>query len=138
TRLVSDWSSDVCSSDLSARQITEKHLNYTFRTHVIDPDRCQMRTKWVKERGFKRAALITENTDFGVGLVDETKKAFASLHPGAELKSIIFDRAVVDLTPQLLEIKNWKPDVLLNGGIGTPMYLIAKQAYDIGLTPAVP
>src|SRR5437667_1825725 len=30
------------------------------------------------------------------------------------------------------------PDVLLNGGIGTPMYLIAKQAYDVGLTPAVP
>ena len=56
----------------------------------------------------------------------------------AELKTIIFDRAVVDLTPQLLEIKNWNPDVLLNGGIGTPTYLIIKQAYDIGLFPAVP
>jgi branched-chain amino acid transport system substrate-binding protein len=128
----------VFSTQASARQITERHLNYTFRTHVIDPDRCQMWTKWVKERGFKRAALITENTDYGVGLVDETKKAFAALHPGAELKTIIFDRAVVDLTPQLLEIKNWKPDVLLNGGIGTPMYLIIKQAYDVGLHPTVP
>jgi branched-chain amino acid transport system substrate-binding protein len=128
----------VFSTQASARQITERHLNYTFRTHVIDPDRCQMWTRWVKERGFKRAALITENTDYGVGLVDETKKAFAALHPGAELKTIIFDRAVVDLTPQLLEIKNWKPDVLLNGGIGTPMYLIIKQAYDVGLHPTVP
>src|SRR4029450_6542267 len=79
-----------------------------------------------------------ENTDYGVGLVDETKKAFAAMLPGAELKTIIFDRAVVDLTPQLLEIKSWKPDVLLNGGIGTPMYLIAKQAFDVGLLPAVP
>ena len=78
---------------------------------MIDPDRCQMWTRWAKERGFKRVALITENTDYGVGLVDETKKAFASMYPGAELKTIIFDRAVVDLTPQLLEIKNWKPDV---------------------------
>ena len=128
----------VFSTQASARQITERHLTYTFRTHVIDPDRCQMWTRWVKERGFKRAALITENTDYGVGLVDETKKAFAALHPGAELKTIIFDRAVVDLTPQLLEIKNWKPDVLLNGGIGTPMYLIIKQAYDVGLHPTVP
>jgi branched-chain amino acid transport system substrate-binding protein len=128
----------VFSTQASARQITERHLNYTFRTHVIDPDRCQMWTRWVKERGFKRAALITENTDYGVGLVDETKKAFASLHPGAELKTIFFDRAVVDLTPQLLEIKNWKPDVILNGGIGTPMYLIIKQAYDVGLHPTVP
>src|SRR5262249_39827194 len=134
----------VFSTQASARQITEQHLTYTFRTHVIDPDRCQMWTRWVKERGFKRAALITENTDYGVGLVDETKKAFASLYPvapiypRAELKTSIFDRAVVALTPQLPEIKSWKPDVLLNGGIGTPMYLIIKQAYDIGLHPAVP
>src|SRR5215475_7183432 len=117
----------VFSTQASAKGITEKHLNYTFRTHVIDPDRCQLWTRWVKERGFKRVALITENTDYGVGLVEETKKAFASMLPGVELKTIIFDRAVVDLTPQLLEIKNWKPDVLLNGGIGTPTYLIAKQ-----------
>ena len=128
----------VFSTQASAKQITEQHLNFTFRTHVIDPDRCQMWTRWAKERGFKRAALIAENTDYGVGLVDETKKAFASMYPGAELKTMIFDRAVVDLTPQLLEIKNWKPDVLFNGGIGTPTYLIAKQAWDVGLTPAVP
>jgi branched-chain amino acid transport system substrate-binding protein len=126
------------ATQASAKSITEKHLTYTFRTHVIDPDRCVMWTKWIKERGFKRVALIAENTDYGVGLVDETKKAFASLGPAAELKTIIFDRAVVDLTPQLLEIKNWKPDLLLNGGIGTPTYLIIKQAYDVGLSPAVP
>ncbi len=47
----------------SAKSLTEKHLTYTFRTHVIDPDRCQMWTRWAKERGFKRVALITENTD---------------------------------------------------------------------------
>ena len=56
----------------------------------------------------------------------------------AELKTIIFDRAVVDLTPQILEIKNWKPDLFINVGIGTPLYLITKQAYDVGLFPAVP
>src|SRR5256886_5084667 len=125
----------VFSTQASARQVTEKHLNFTFRTHVIDPDRCQMWTRWAKERGFKRAALITENTDYGVGLVDETKKAFASLYPGAELKTIIFDRAVVDLTPQLLEIKNWKPDVLFNGGIGAPVVLIAQQGRGGGVAP---
>src|SRR5690242_13456226 len=77
----------VFATQASAKQITEQHLNFTFRTHVIDPDRCQMWTRWAKERGFKRAALIAENTDYGVGLVDETKKAFASMYPGAELKT---------------------------------------------------
>jgi len=128
----------VFSTQASARGITEQHLNYTFRTHVIDPDRVQLWNRWIKQQGFKRVALITENTDYGVGLVEETKKQFKTMEVQAELKTIIFDRAVVDLTPQLLEIKNWNPDVLLNGGIGTPAYLIIKQAYDIGLFPAVP
>ena len=45
---------------------------------------------------------------------------------------------MVDLTPQLLEIKSWKPDLLINIGVGTPAYLIIKQAYDVGLFPATP
>ena len=136
--LAEQYQIPIFATQASAKGLTEKHLNYTFRTHVIDPDRCVLWTKWVKERGFKRVALVTENTDYGTGLVDETKKAFASMLPGVELKTLIFDRAVVDLTPQMLEIKSWKPDVILNGGVGTPVYLIIKQAYDVGLYPAVP
>jgi len=128
----------VFSTQASAKGITAKHLNFTFRTHVIDPDRCEFWARWIKERGFKRVALIAENTDYGIGLVDETKKSLPPAVPGVELKTIIFDRAMVDFTPQLLEIKNWKPDVVLNGGVGTPAYLLVKQAYDIGLFPAVP
>ena len=111
----------VFSTQASARSLTERHLNYTFRTHVIDPDRVQLWNHWIKERGFKRVALITENTDYGVGIVEETKQQFKTMEVQAELKTIIFDRAVVDFTPQLLEIKHWKPDVLLNGGVGTPV-----------------
>jgi len=122
----------------SAKKLTEKHLTYTFRTHVIDPDRVTLWNKWIQQQGFKRVAILAENTDYGVGLVEETKKQFASMNVKAELKTIIFDRAVVDLTPQLLEIKNWKPDLFINIGIGTPMYLISKQAYDVGLIPATP
>ena len=128
----------VFSTQASARGITEKHLTYTFRTHVIDPDRVGLWNRWIKQQGFKRVALITENTDYGVGLVEETKKLFKTMDVQADLKTVIFDRAVVDLTPQMLDIKSWKPDVILNGGVGTPVYLIIKQAYDVGLFPAVP
>src|SRR5712691_6493438 len=128
----------VFSTQASAKGITERHLTYTFRTHVIDPDRVALWNCWIKQQGFKRVAVIAENTDYGVGVVEETKKQFQTMSVGAELKTIIFDRAVVDLTPQLLEIKNWKPDLLINVGIGTPTYLITKQAYDIGLFPATP
>jgi len=122
----------------SAKSLTEKHLTYTFRTHVIDPDRVSMWNRWIKERGFKRVAMMAENTDYGIGLAEDTKKTLGAAVPGSELKTIVFDRAVVDFTPQLLEIKNWKPDVFLNVGIGAPTYLISKQAWDVGLSPAVP
>ncbi|HEV8674056.1 MAG TPA: ABC transporter substrate-binding protein [Methylomirabilota bacterium] len=128
----------VFATQASARGITERHLNYTFRTHVIDPDRVKLWNQWIKERGFKRVALIAENTDYGVGVVEETRGQFKTMDVKAELKTTIFDRTSVDLTPQLLEIKSWNPDLLLNVGVGTPVYLMIKQAYDVGLFPAVP
>jgi branched-chain amino acid transport system substrate-binding protein len=128
----------VFLTQASSQKLTEKHLTYTFRTHVIDPDRVTLWNKWIEQQGFKRVAILAENTDYGVGLVEQTKKQFASMNVKAELKTMIFDRAVVDLTPQLLEIKSWKPDLFINIGIGTPMYLISKQAYDVGLIPATP
>lgn len=128
----------VFMTQASAKKLTEKHLSYTFRTHVIDPDRVTLWNKWIQQQGFKRVALLAENTDYGVGLVEETKKQFVSMNVKAELKTMIFDRAVVDLTPQILEIKNWKPDLFINIGIGTPVYLISKQAYDVGLLPVTP
>jgi branched-chain amino acid transport system substrate-binding protein len=126
------------ATQASSRVFTEKHLNYSFRTHVIDTDRVQLWNRWIKEKGFKKVAVLAENTDYGVGLVEDTKKLFVTMGVSAELKTIIFDRAVVDLTPQLLEIKNWKPDLVINIGVGTPAYLIIKQAADVGLLPATP
>jgi branched-chain amino acid transport system substrate-binding protein len=128
----------IFATQASARSITEKHKDYTFRTHVIDPDRVQLWNKWIMDRGFKRVFILAENTDYGTGLVEETKKLFKTMGVKAELDSAIFDRTSVDLTPQLLKIKAWKPDVILNAAVGTPIYLMVKQAYDVGLFPAVP
>jgi branched-chain amino acid transport system substrate-binding protein len=128
----------IFSTQASAGKITENHLNYTFRTHVIDPDRVQMWNRWIKDRGFKRVFLLAEITDYGTGLVEETKKYWKSMGIAGEFQSAIFDRTAVDLTPELLKIKNWKPDLVLNGAVGTPVYLMVKQAYDVGLFPAVP
>src|SRR5947208_12584032 len=60
----------VFATQASARSLTEKHLTYTFRTHVIDPDRVSLWNRWIKQHDFKRVALIAENTDYGVGLVE--------------------------------------------------------------------
>jgi len=125
----------VFMTQASAKKLTEKHLSYTFRTHVIDPDRVTLWNKWIQQQGFKRVVLLAENTDYGVGLVEETKKQFVSMNVKAELKTMIFDRAVVDLTPQILEIKNWKPDLFINIGIGTPCTSSASRPTTWGCFP---
>jgi branched-chain amino acid transport system substrate-binding protein len=128
----------VFSTQASAKMLTAKHLLTTFRTHVIDPDRAKLFLNLIKDKGYKRIVLLAENTDYGIGMIEDTKEQKEHAKAEIELKSILFDRQVVDLTPQLLEIKAWKPDLVINIGVGTPTYLIIKQAHDIGLFPATP
>jgi branched-chain amino acid transport system substrate-binding protein len=129
----------IFSTQASSKAITEKHLMTAFRTHAIDPDRARMWLRFIEEAGYKRIALLAENTDYGLGLVDETKAGRAKMGLDLEIKSLIFDKKVVDLTPQLLELKAWKPDLLIDiHSVPTTAYLMVKQAYDIGLFPMTP
>jgi branched-chain amino acid transport system substrate-binding protein len=136
--LADEYKIPIFATQATAGAITERHLQYTYRTHAIDQDRVQLWSRWLKERGVKRVALVVENTDFGLGIVEEARKQFKTLGIDAESKAIVVDRAVADLTPQMLELKAWKPDMIINGGVGPILYLIVKQAYDIGLFPATP
>src|SRR5438876_12000119 len=86
----------VFSTQASAKGITERHLTYTFRTHVIDPDRVALWNRWIKGQGFKRVVVLAENTDYGDGVVEDTKKLFKTMGVGPELKTRVFDRSVVD------------------------------------------
>lgn len=122
----------------AAAKITERHYRYTFRAHAINPDRNKVILNWAKSKGWKRIAVIAEDTDYGVGIVDNIKKIAPEMIPGSEILDIIFPRTVTDLTPQLLEIKDWGPDLVYNVGVGAAAYLIIEQAYDIGLFPSTP
>ena len=127
------------STGASASIITEKHQVTTFKTHVIDYDRASTWVDFFQSRKWKRIAVLAENTDYGVGLFEATKQVKEDRGlKDVEINGIVFDRKVVDLTPQLLMLKAWKPDVLLNIGVGDPTYRITKQAFDIGFFPQVP
>jgi branched-chain amino acid transport system substrate-binding protein len=127
------------STGASASIITEKHQVTTFKTHVIDYDRASTWMNFILSMGWKKIAVLAEDTDYGVGLLEATKsiKEERGLKD-VEINGIVFDRKVADLTPQLLKLKAWKPDILLNIGVGDPAYRITKQAYDIQFFPQCP
>jgi branched-chain amino acid transport system substrate-binding protein len=126
------------STAASAADITKKHFAAVFRTHAIDPDRARTWVGLIQAQGWHKVAMLAENTDYGVGLIEATKAELASRKAAVSFDAVLFDRTSADLTPQLLKFKSERPDLLLNVGVGTPAYLIAKQAHDVGLFPQTP
>jgi len=119
----------------SAAEITSRHYDVAFRTHVIDPVRVSAWLDFIKQKGFKRVSLIAETSDYGVGLVEETVKQNKEKNARLELQTMTFDRSSTDLTPLLLQVKAFKPQLLVNIGVGQPMDLMIEQAATLGITP---
>jgi len=125
------------STQGSAADITGKHYDVAFRTHVVDPIRVGAWMQFIKEKGYKHVALIAEDTDYGTGLVKQTTQQAAKV-PGLQVDSVVFDHTATDFTAQLLKIKASTPDLVINIGVGQPADLILDQASTIGLYPQVP
>jgi len=124
------------STGASAAKITESHYPTIFSIMGLIPNRSEFYMEFAKKMGFKRVAVLGEDTDYGTEF-DKWVKEYGKKE-GIEVKGIIFPRTATDLTPSLLIIKAWNPDLVINAGIAPAAYLIVKQAYDVGLFPKVP
>lgn len=132
-KVARDLEVPLFSSGASSPKITESENPYIFSIMSLTPDRSQFWVNFAKHMQWKRIAIVAEDTDYGTGFKEWiVKKANEA---GIKTKSVIFPRTITDFTPILLEIKAWKPDLIVNLGVGAPAYLMVKQAYDIGLFP---
>jgi branched-chain amino acid transport system substrate-binding protein len=113
-KLAKDLEVPLFSTGASSPEITLSKNPYIFSIMSLTPDRAKFWIDFAKNMGFKKLAVIAEDTDYG---------------------TIIFPRTITDMTPMLLETKAWNPDILINIGVGPPAYLMVKQAFDIGLFP---
>jgi branched-chain amino acid transport system substrate-binding protein len=126
------------ATQASASDITAKHYDVAFRTHMIDPLRVAAWLDFIKRKSFKRIAMLAETTDYGIGLAEETEKQSKQQNFGLELQTVTFDHGSTDLTPLLLQVKAFKPDLVINIGVGQPMDLMIEQAATLGITPQTP
>jgi len=121
-----------------AGDVTAKRYDIAFRTHAVDPPRAATWLGWAKKNGFKRLSILAETTDYGIGLVKATEAQNKSMNIGLNIQTIMFDRTTTDLLPQLLQVKAFKPDAIINVGVGQPLDLMITQATTVGLLPTVP
>lgn len=121
-----------------AGDVTAKGYDIAFRTHAVDPPRAATWLGWAKKNGFKRMSILAETTDYGIGLAKATEAQNKSMNIGLEIQTIMFDRTTTDLLPQLLQVKAFRPDAIVNVGVGQPLDLMITQATTVGLLPTVP
>jgi branched-chain amino acid transport system substrate-binding protein len=120
-----------------AGDVTAKKYDIAFRTHAVDAPRAATWLGWVQKNKWKRVTVIAETTDYGIGLAKETEKQNKDKNLGLEIQTIMFDRTTTDLLPQLLQVKAFKPDAIVNVGVGQPLDLMITQAHTAGLLPGV-
>src|SRR5262249_33647433 len=101
-----------------AGDVTAKHYGIAFRTHAVDGPRAAAWLGWIAKNKWKRVSLLAETTDYGIGLAKETEKQNKEKNLGLEIQTIMFDRTTTDLLPQLLQAKAFKPDAIVNVGVG--------------------
>jgi branched-chain amino acid transport system substrate-binding protein len=120
-----------CWSD----SVTAAQIPQVFRVTVANSLVYSVAAEWVKEVGFKNIAIISENSDWGFGIIDVfTKNLEAS---DATITSFTAESTVSDFTPQLLQLKraNPQPDLIVAGFTGSNLLLMLRQAFDLGLAP---
>ena len=88
-----------CWSD----NVTGAQIPEVFRITVANSLVYSVAADWVKAVGFKHVAIIGENSDWGLGVIDVFKKNLEG--SGTKVTSFTAERTVTDFTPQLLQLK---------------------------------
>jgi branched-chain amino acid transport system substrate-binding protein len=115
--------------------LTTMHSNYVFRVSPYNSQIANLLIPFVVQKGFKNIAVLHETTAYGTGFADAFVKACKE--KGINMVQKGFPAESQDLKPQLLELKamKTKPDLLVVSSVYQAMYLIPKQAYEVGLAP---
>lgn len=114
--------------------LTKGHSDYIFRVGPFNSEIANLLIPFL-QKNYKTLAVMFETTAFGTGFAEALEKEAKAL--GMNVYSIGFPAEATDLKPQLLELKakSPAPDVLVIASVYQAMYLIPKQAFEIGLAP---
>lgn len=106
--------------------------NYTFRVQASDTLQAQMMVDYAIKKGFKKIALLSDSTPYGVGGHGDMIKQLASYNAVA-VSDATFNLKDNDMTAQLLKAKEAGAQVLLVYGIGPEQGQIATGSAKLGM-----
>jgi branched-chain amino acid transport system substrate-binding protein len=110
----------------TAIRLTEKGLKYFFRTCPRDDEQGRVAAQTIQKMGFKKVAILHDNTSYAKGLADEGN----ALLKKAGVKIVFFDALTPgerDFTAILTKMKAAQPDVVFFTGYFPELGLILRQ-----------
>lgn len=117
-----------------ADPITAKNYKYVFRAGPSNSGVVNHTVaKWVVHEGFKKAYIVAENTDWGLGIAELCKKSLQEA--GVEYESLVTERKSQDHYTELSKIKAFDPEVILAFVYGTGLHYFVAQAGELKVTP---
>ncbi len=107
--------------------------DYIFRICFIDPFQGVVVSKFAREKGWKKIAVLTDvKQDYSVGLTEFFIKDFKA-NGGEIVREQKYSSGDKDFKPQLTSIKASQPEAIFVPGYYAEVALIAKQAKLLGI-----
>ncbi|MEK7390619.1 MAG: ABC transporter substrate-binding protein [Patescibacteria group bacterium] len=127
----------VFSALSSSPEIT-KAGDYVFRNSPSDLDVAKGYADYIfKKAGYKNIAVLSENTDYGMGVRQVFSEAFKNLG-GMIVADEVFRQGERDFRVQLAKIKSANPQaVFINPQAGITGGLVLKQLKELGVTTPI-
>jgi branched-chain amino acid transport system substrate-binding protein len=123
---------------VTAVRLTERDFKYFFRTCGRDDSQGKFFADAVPAKfKAKRIAIMHDNTAFGKGLAEDTKKALDAMVKAKKVEIVYFDAITPgekDYKVSLTNMRESKPDVWYYTGYYAEAALLVTQARDIGVT----
>ncbi|MGD0820570.1 MAG: branched-chain amino acid ABC transporter substrate-binding protein [Desulfomonilia bacterium] len=122
---------------VTAVRLTERGFKYFFRTCGRDDSQGKFFAASVPSKfKAKRIAIMHDNTAFGKGLAEDTKKALDALVKAKKVEIVFYDAITPgekDYKVPLTNLRESKPDVWYYTGYYAEAALLVTQARDIGI-----
>jgi len=123
---------------VTAVRLTQRGFKYFFRTCGRDDSQGAFFAKEVPSRfNARRIAIMHDNTAFGKGLAEDTRKALQDLAGAARVEVVFYDAVTPgekDFRVILTKLREARPDVWYYTGYYAEAALLVSQARSIGVT----
>jgi branched-chain amino acid transport system substrate-binding protein len=112
--------------------------DYIYRVQFTDSLGGDFVAKWMsQEEGLKKVAVVYENTDYGVGLLEVMRKSVPAYGGEIVVEASYMQGQTKDFSSIITSVKNAAPDAIFMGSVYNETALFCVQAKDLGLTAPV-